>query len=153
MGDSLLKLYTSYWAQVRNFPTNLIVLNTTIWPPKQYNVGGVDKRGVISLNCTPLRPGHTCDNLCNGKCVPKHPQDCAFLKKYREQLDAIDFNEFMRKIIDISDRMLIDFPEQKDFDIAFVFFEKYDNPCSERWVVQDWFRAHGVEIEEWQPNI
>jgi len=96
-----MKLYTSYWAQVRNFPTNLIVLNTTIWPPRWYNVGGIDKRGVISLHCEPLRPGHSCDGLCDGRCEPRHPQDCAFLREYRKQLDAIDFDDFIHHLLDL----------------------------------------------------
>lgn len=29
-----MNLYTSYWAMVRNFPKNLVGLNTTMWPPK-----------------------------------------------------------------------------------------------------------------------
>ena len=148
-----MKLYTSYWAQIRNFPTNLIVLNTTIWPPRWYNVGGIDKRGVISLHCEPLRPGHSCDGLCDGRCEPRHPQDCAFLREYRKQLDAIDFNDFIQHLLDLQARLLEDFPDRKELDFAFIFFEKYDNPCSERWAVQDWLRAHGVEIEEWHPNI
>ena len=134
---------------MRNFPSNLVVLNTTIWPPKWYKIGGVDKNGVISLHCQPLRPGRKCDGLCNGKCNPKHPKDCKFLKVYREQLNKINFNEFINKLYSLRDKLLQDFPEQKDFDFAFVFFEKWDNPCSERWPVQDWIRENGMEVEEW----
>ena len=148
-----MKLYTSYWAQVKNFPKNLVALSTAVWEPKWYNVGGVDKNGIISLRCRPLRPGHSCDGLCDGRCEPRHPQDCAFLREYRKQLDAIDFDDFIQHLLDLQARLLEDFPDRKELDFAFIFFEKYDNPCSERWVVQDWLRAHGVEIEEWHPNI
>lgn len=148
-----MKLYTSYWAQVRNFPPNLVVLNTTVWPPRWYTIGGINNNGVISLHCNPLRPGRACDGLCNGKCNPKHPEDCEFLREYRKQLNAIDFNAFMEKLLDLRERLHVDFPDREDFDFAFVFFEKYDNPCSERWPVQDWIRAHGVKIEEWHPNV
>ena len=148
-----MKLYTSYWAQVKNFPKNLVALSTVVWEPKWYNVGSVDKNGIISLRCRPLRPGHSCDGLCDGRCEPRHPQDCAFLREYRKQLDAIDFNDFIQHLFDLQARLLEDFPDRKELDFAFIFFEKYDNPCSERWVVQDWLRTHGVEIEEWHPNI
>jgi len=148
-----MKLYTSYWAQVKNFPKNLVALSTVVWEPKWYNVGSVDKNGIISLRCRPLRPGHSCDGLCDGRCEPRHPQDCAFLREYRKQLDAIDFDDFIQHLLDLQARLLEDFPDRKELDFAFIFFEKYDNPCSERWVVQDWLRAHGVEIEEWHPNI
>ena len=122
-----MKIYTSYWAQVRNFPPNLVVLNTTIYPPKWYTIGGKDKNGIISLHCPPVRPGRECDGLCNGKCNPKHPNDCAFLKQYRAQLNKIDFNQFMAHLNKLH----------------------FDNPCSERWPLQDWIRAHGIEVEEW----
>ena len=148
-----MKLYTSYWAQVKNFPKNLVALSTVVWEPKWYNVGEVDKNGVISLRCKPLRPGPSCDGLCDGHCEPRHPQDCAFLREYRKQLDAIDFDDFIQHLLDLQARLLEDFPDRTDFDFAFIFYEKYDNPCSERWAVQDWLRAHGVEIEEWHPNI
>ena len=147
-----MKLYTSYWAMVRHFPKNLIALNTTIFPPKWYQVGGTDKNGVISLYCPPLRPGHSCDGLCNGKCNPKHPQDCAFLREYHNQVFALDFEEFMQKLHTLKVQICKN-EGFSDVDFAFIFFEKYDNPCSERWVVQDWIRAHGIEIEEWHPNV
>ena len=117
-----MKIYTSYWAQVRNFPTTLIGLNTTIFPPRWRKLGQ-DNRGVWVIDCPPLKSGHNCDGLCNGKCAPKHPQDCKFLYEYKRQLDDIDF--------------------------AFIFFEKYDNPCSERWAVQRWLKEHECEISEW----
>ena len=148
-----MKLYTSYFAQIRNFPNNLVALSTVIYEPKWYKVGEVDKNGVISIRCTPLRPGINCSGLCNGSCEKRHPQDCAFLQEYRKQLDAINFNDFMDRLLDLRERLHIDFPDREDFNFAFIFFEKYDNPCSERWPVQEWFRKHGVEIEEWHPNI
>ena len=144
-----MKLYTSYWAQVKNFPKNLVALSTVVWEPKWYNVGGIDKNGVISLRCPPLRPGKSCEGLCEGKCNPKHPKDCAFLYEYRKQLDAIDFDNFMQHLFNLQTQLLKDFPAITDFDFAFIFFEKYDNPCSERWAVQDWFNAHKIDIKEW----
>ena len=104
------------------------------------------------MRCPPLRPNETCNGLCDGHCNPKHPKDCKFLQVYRKQLDAIDFNTFIEHLSDLRARLCVDFPNFSDFDFAFIFFEKYDNPCSERWPVQDWFRAHGLKIEEWKPN-
>lgn len=146
---SAMKLYTSYWARVRNFPPNLVALSTVAFPPKWYNVGGVDKNGVISLHCTPLRPGPTCSGLCDGSCELASPKTCAFLREYRKQLDAIDFDAFIAKLLDLREELKIDFPNVEDFDFAFIFFEKWDRECSERWPVQEWIRAHGLEIEEW----
>lgn len=133
---------------IRNFPKNLIALSTVTWEPKWYKVGGVDKNGIISLRCPPLRPGKACEGLCDGKCFPKHPHDCKFLQEYKKQLDAIDFKYFMYQLFNLHERLAYD-SEIKDFDFAFMFYEKYDNPCSERWPVQEWFHEHGAIIEEW----
>ena len=147
-----MKIYTSYWAQVRNFPQNLIGLNTTIWPPK-WRPLGQDKRGVICINCPPLQPGHECEGLCNGKCIIKHPYDCQFLHTYYKQLEKIDINNFLSHLENIKKKFLAEYPQFQDVDFALIFFEKYDNPCSERWPVQKWFRAHGIEVTEWHEKI
>lgn len=144
-----MKLYTSYFYQIRNMPRTIICLSTVYSPPK-YEVKDSTGQPAIIIRCNPLIPGKACEGLCEGKCNPKHPKDCAFLRVYREQLDKIDFNDFMDKLLDLRARLLDDFPDREDFDFAFVFFEKYDNPCSERWPVQEWLRAHDIEVEEWK---
>lgn len=140
-----MKIYTSYWAQVRNFPTNLVGLNTTVWPPK-YRPLGTDKRGVTVINCKPLVPGRECDYLCRGTCNPPHPQDCSFLQTYRKQLDKINFNEFYTYIGELSKKY-------NNADFAFIVFEPPTRNCSERIPIQNWFHDNGIEIEEWHSNI
>lgn len=140
-----MKLYTSYWAQVRHFPTNLVGLNTTVWPPK-YRPLGTDARGVTVLNCKPLVPGRECDYLCRGACEPPHPQNCLFLETYRKQLDRINFNEFYSYIEELSKKY-------NNADFAFIVFEPPTRQCSERVPIQNWIRDNGIEIEEWQSNI
>ena len=54
----------------------------------------------------------------------------------------------MFQLFNLHERIAYD-SDIKDFDFAFIFFEKYDNPCSERWAVQEWLRSHDVKIEEW----
>lgn len=142
-----MKIYTSYWAQVRNFPKNLIGLNTTVWPPK-WRPLGKDKRGVLVIDCPPLKPGKECEGLCAGKCDPKHPQDCAFLKTYDQQLCKLDFNKFMDNL----QRIRSKFCESEaldDVDFALIVFETPTNSCSERKSLQFWLKSHGVEVEEW----
>jgi len=143
-----MKIYTSYWAMVRNFPKNLVGLNTTIWPPK-WRPLGKDKRGVIVVDCPPLKPGAECEGLCAGKCNPKHPSDCAFLKTYETQLCKFDFNEFLNKLeklkLQIEAGELLD-----DVSFAIIVYEKWDNLCSERGPIQNWLRKNGIEVEEWQ---
>ena len=144
-----MKIYISYWAMVRHFPKNLIGLNTTIWPPK-WRPLGLDKNGVRIINCPPLQPGLECEGLCEGKCNPKHPKDCQFLKTYRAQLDKIDFNNFILHLNNFKNLFLSENSEYDDVDFALIVYEKYDNPCSERQPLKDWLHAHGQEGEEWQ---
>lgn len=147
-----MKIYTSYFAQIRNFPKNLVILSTAAWPPKWYKIGDKDKNGIISLHCTPLRPGIECEGLCRGSCNPKHPQDCEFLKVYRKQLDKINFKEFLEHLLNLRELLLSENPDYKDIDFALLVFETPQNPCSERVVIQQWFKDNGLEIEEWKYN-
>ena len=142
-----MKLYTSYWAQVRFFPTNLVGLNTTVWPPK-WRPLGQDKRGVWVIDCPMLKPGEECDGLCRGSCDPKHPQDCEFLKVYSKQLDKIDFNKFINSLQNLHDK-ICEGEHLPDLDFALIVFETATNKCSERWSLQDWVRKNGIEINEW----
>lgn len=146
-----MKLYTSYWAQVRQFPTNLVGLSTTIWNPK-WRPLGKDKRGVICIDCPPFKPGRECDGLCNGKCEPKHPSNCLFLKNYKAQLDRINLITIQNSLGHLASQICTD-EHLSDVDFAFLFYETPTNPCSERVMVQQWFKEHGIQIEEWHPNI
>lgn len=142
-----MKLYTSYFAQLRNFPSNLVGLSTAHWNPKWLQPGR-DKNGAIWLDCPILKPGIACDGLCNGSCAPKHPNDCQFLKVYRQQLDTINFVDFI-KHLEILCETIKTGENLEEVDFAFLVYEKYDNPCSERIPIQQWFKDNGMEIEEW----
>lgn len=143
-----MKIYISYFAQIRNFPPNLVGLSTAVWNPKWLNPGR-SQNGIIWLDIPPLKPGKSCDGLCNGKCAPKHPNNCDFLKAYRKQLDKIDFKmliehlEALAKTIQLGENL-------KEVNFALLVYERRDNPCSERVIIQQWFKDNGMEIEEWK---
>ncbi len=68
-----MKLYTSYFYQVRFFRPNMVPLSTAIWDPKWYHDGKdhaytfIDKNGVINgIRCEALHPGTSCSGLCHG---------------------------------------------------------------------------------------
>ena len=148
-----MKIYTSYWAQVRNFPKNLIGLNTTFWPPK-WRPFGQDKRGVWVIDCPPLKPGKECEGLCRGPemCSNYNPSNCAFLQTYYKQLCKLDFNDFLQHL----EKLKLHFcagEALNDVDFAFIFFEPPTKSCSERIPLTKWMRENGIEIEEWHPNI
>ena len=146
-----MNIYTSYWAQVRNFPKHLVGLNTTVWPPK-WRPLGQDKRGVWVIDCPILKPGKECEGLCNGKCNPKHPSDCTFLDTYHEQLMKINMDNFSEHLTDLYYK-ITEGENLDTIDFALIVFEKPDNLCSERWPLQSWLRYYGIDVKEWQPNI
>ena len=146
-----MKLYTSYFAQLRKFPQNLVGLSTAHWNPK-WRPMGKDARGVICVDCPPFKPGRECEGLCAGKCNPKHPEDCAFLKTYKAQLDKLNWDSICHSLAHLAANIAYD-EKFSDVDFAFLVYETPQNPCSERWPIQQWFKEHGIEIEEWQPNI
>lgn len=143
-----MKLYTSYFAQLRKFPPNLIGLSTAVWNPK-WRPMGKDRRGVICVDCPPFKPGHTCEGLCNGSCNPKHPQDCAFLKAYKAQLDNLNIISIQESLGKLGTQIAQD-EGFTDVDFAFLVFETPTNPCSERVAIQQYFKEHGINIQEWQ---
>lgn len=146
-----MKLYTSYFAQLRKFPQNLVGLSTAHWNPK-WRPMGKDKRGVICVDCPPFKPGRECDGLCNGSCNPKHPEDCAFLKAYKAQLDKINLTQFQNSLGKLASKISAQ-ENIHNIDFALIVYETPSNPCSERIAIQQWGKEHNLQIEEWQSNI
>ena len=144
-----MKIYTSYFAQLRKFPPNLIGLSTAAWNPK-WRPMGKDKRGVICVDCPPFKPGRECEGLCAGKCDPKHPEDCAFLKAYKGQLDKLNIIHVQESLGKLAAN-IAQGEGLTDVDFAFLVYETPTNPCSERVAIQQYFKEHGIDIEEWQP--
>lgn len=147
-----MRIYTSYYYQIRNFPPNLIALSTAIWPPKYITFGEKDARGVICVDCPPFKPGHSCSGLCNGKCNPKHPNNCEFLKAYKAQLDKLNIHSIQESLGKLATQIARDEGLQ-DIDFAFLVYETPTNSCSERAAIQQYFKEHGIECKEWNPNI
>ena len=103
------------------------------------------------IDCPILKPGSECEGLCNGKCNPSHPHDCEFLRIYDEQLRKINVDDFFSKLHKLEEKIK-EGEHLNEVDFAFIVFEKYDNPCSERTSLQEWIRRNGIQIKEWLPN-
>ena len=143
-----MKLYVSYWYQVRFFPRNLICLSTVVWPPK-YQIKDSTGQPAIIIDCPPFKPGAACDGLCNGKCEIKHPHDCDFLKEYGKQLDAINTDDFLNHLKKLADKIM-SVEHFNNVDFAFIVYEATKNPCSERQEIMRWGKEHNLGIEEWR---
>lgn len=152
-----MKLAVSYFYQIRFFKPYMIPVSTAIWDPKWYHANRlqdyvfIDKRGVLNgVRIRDLMPGSSCANLCRGRenCSVSNPKECAFLRNYRKQLDAINFEIFMSRLESYANSL----QEKLDFDedplLVFMVHEKYDNPCSEREVILNWFRDNGMYVSE-----
>lgn len=144
-----MSIYTSYFYQVRFFDSKTYGFSTAKWDPKWFHdFKGEDHvflhepDGVVyGMKCYALIPGPTCDNKCRGRdnCSTGDPGTCEFLKCYREQLNELDINQVIKELEEISE----------GGDICLLFHEDPSNPCSERWVVKQWFKDNGKEIKEW----
>ena len=139
----------------------MIPLSTAVYDPKWYHMNHdqlfvfKDKNGVYNgLRIEPFMPGEECCHLCRGKdcCETKDPSTCEFLKKYREQLDKIDFNEALKAFSEISNAIKNVEGFSEEPIIVLIVHEAPQNPCSERRVLVEWFRDHGYELEEFTKN-
>ena len=154
-----MEFYTSYFYQVRFFSPGEIAFSTAVWDPKWFHEGKgqnhsfLDKRGVVNgLRAEILAPGPTCNSLCRGleNCSIKDSFQCEFLKKYKLQLSSIDFSDFNYSLNLYLTRIEKFYNLLKTKSVIFLFHETPKNPCSERWVIQEWFKENGVKIKEWE---
>lgn len=150
-----MKIYTSYFYQVRFFKRNMIPLSTAMWDPKWFHLNDSqdvtfkDANGVYNgLRATPFVPGPLCHDDCRGQPCNQTPNTCNFLRNYRKQLDALDFQEIIKRF----KRLANDIQRYERFKeepiMVLLFHEAYDNPCSERWIVLDWFKDNSYPISE-----
>ena len=149
-------IYTSYFYQIRFFKHNMIPLSTAVWDPKWYhaNQGQAhvyqDKRGILNgMRCSALVPGSSCSGECRGDCVDPSPNTCDFLRHYREQLDKINFQSFLQELKSLADSTAQIMNIYEDRVICLIVHEAPSNQCSERVVIQEWFKDNNYPITEW----
>lgn len=155
-----MKVYISYFYQIRFFKPYQIPVSTADWDPKWFhqNKGQShiwkDANGVWNgIRLEILNPSHCCSILppecvlCSG--TERHPESCSFLKDYREGLDKIGFEELMCYLNGIGDhfKQLEKFDEEPE--IILIVHEAPNNPCSERIPLQDYFLSNNRELKEW----
>ena len=143
----------SYFANLRNFKPHMIPFSTAVYDPKWFsNNGQVYKRNGIyhGLKYYSLVPNERCEGLCRGPkdCFYVGKETCPFLEQYRKQLDELDFSLVTQELENIA--MAI--KNHEDFEeepvIVLLVYETPDNPCSERRVLQQWFKDNNKKLEE-----
>lgn len=133
-----------------------------MYDPKWYhdNKGSdhmyLDRRGVVNgLRAGFLVPGSACDGLCRGldNCATRDPNTCSFLTAYRKQLDGLNFDGVIRVLENAAYNYRDVLGLEHEVEFVFLFHEKPDVPCSERWPVKQWFAEHGIQLEEYSESM
>lgn len=143
-----MKLYTSYYYQIRNFLPNLVGLSTARWPPKYIPLGKIDKRDVLCINCPPFVPNKACENLCEGNCKERS-LNCKFLQTYYNQLQRIDYNQLIDHLTSLDELIKMKKNIKEEVNFAFLVYESPRAQCSERYVIQRYVHEHGYQVIEW----
>ncbi len=157
----MLKIYTSYFYQVRFMKPYHIPCSTALWDPKWFHgfQGSEhifrDKNGVLNgLRAEMFAPGPWCSDLCRGpEMCNQKPDSCGFLRAYRSQFADLDIAEVMSLFEGLAGKMKEYLGLDREPEFILLFHEAPNNPCSERVVVQEWFKANGVLVEEWNKSF
>lgn len=111
----------------------------------------LDKRGIVNgLRCEELHGDKNCDGLCLGKnnCKTKNPNECLFLKTYKQQLEKMNINNFIRR----AENSLQKIKQQVGFKeeplLVLMVHEAPSNECSERKILLEYFNSKGIECKE-----
>lgn len=149
-----MKIYTSYYYQIRFFKKYMIPVSTSISDPLWFHNGTAnkkliykDKNGVLNgIRCEFLHPDKSCSHLCSGRvnCNYSDPTKCLFLKRYRDQLKNIEFDRTYNWISTLGNTLIKDHEPY----IVLMVWETVSNPCSERIAIQEYFKDNGVECSE-----
>ena len=142
-----MKIYKSYFYQIRNFKQNMIPISTALSDPKWFKppIGKeyyIDKRGIIcGLRYRPLiiqsQGTHYCP--CEKKEILKG--NCPTMQEYRQLLETIDFDKMLKAFEFCLNKF------HKD-TIVLIVYEAPNNLCSERIALQNYFYSHGIECKE-----
>ena len=66
--------------------------------------------------------------------------------RYYEQLCQLDFNALMKKLEGIAANYCKTFNIVEEPQIVFIVYETPDNLCSERHIIQRYFKEHGILV-------
>ena len=135
-----LKIYTSYFYQIRNFTPNLIPVSTALSDPAWYRPPQgeeyyIDKRGIVcGLRYEPLivqsQGNHGCP--CES---PSNAPFCPTMIEYRQLLDKLVNKEKTLKAFEFC---LNKFSADT---IVLMVYETPKNLCSERIALQNFFNC------------
>ena len=160
----MIKVYTSYFYQIRNMRPEDLAFSTALGDPawfhdftndKQYKF--IDKRGVLNgLRAEPfcprldLRP----EDECRGRTGCPHlevdpPWYCDFLLAYYNKLNKLDPQQIEQRFLKVGQAWQEFCQEEMDITYILLVHEAPTNPCSERVMLQRWLKENNLGGEEW----
>lgn len=171
----MIKIWITYFYQVRNLPENIIPFSTAMLDPKWFHKFEgpskvfVDDRGVINGLRIPqlVYPKDSYNGACHKDCPLKSSVEyqlkqnklnnewedfgCQFMNTYFKHLwNNVDFDD----LIEYFETVLEKYKELThidDLEIALLVHEAPSCPCAERPVLIRWFKEFGYDLEEWNP--
>ena len=142
----------SYFYQLRFFKPYQIPVSTALIDPKWYRgKPHKDKNGVYNgIRCEMLHADIDFDGASCGKNCKDDPTTCTFMTAYRSQLEQTDFNSVLDWLGQVANNVKRIEGFEEEPEIILMVYETPDNPCSERQPLIDWFKKHGVNLEEYK---
>ena len=153
-----MKIYTSYFYQIRNFTPNFIPVSTCLSDPAWYRPPEnkeyyIDKRGIVcGLRYEPLIVQRYCTKSCIGErsICPFAIGDynCELMPEY-EQL--LYYSVDKEKTLKAFEHCLNKFKKELNFKeepiICLMVYEAPSNLCSERIALQRFFQCQELQIK------
>ena len=140
-----MNYYISYFGQLRNFKFNMLPISTAKWDAQWFK-GKVERIDELVMPDEKVREIEQKNKMCQKNCSQTPP--CMFMIKYKEYLDTLDFNKILTKI------ELLTLKHPFADTVVLMVYEKPEVKCAERPVLQQWFKEHGIELQEWpKPQV
>lgn len=134
---------------VRHFKANQIGVSTAVWNPKYWTYGLNKNSSVTGISEKVLSPALVELYCCKECPYKKDLPNCPFLAAYRNYLDTVDINYLLSEFNRIAAEVKQINSYEGEPEIILLVYEAPNNPCSERQSLIDYFKKHGIKLEEY----
>lgn len=145
-----MKYSIANFGQLRYFKPNQIPISTAMYQPKFWKFG-MDKHNVfLGITAPELSPAGIQEHvLCGKPCKYKQAvmtNSCPFLRSYLNYLLTLDFKKLLADFSKVAEdvRKISLFTGEPE--IVLLVYEAVDNPCSERFALQQLFSINGLTL-------
>lgn len=160
----MIKVYTSYFYQIRNMRPDCLAFSTALGDPKYFHdftndkqYKFIDKHGRLNgLRAEPFCPPTDLppQAACHGPESCSHlqtdiPWYCDFLLEYYKKLNKLDPQEIEQRFLRVGQAWQDFCQEEMDITYILLVHEAPTNPCSERVMLQRWLKENNLGGEEW----